>query len=1224
MPLSLKKFRTFRWLIKLFKYSAIFLISLILLVSLILVFLPTAVSTDWSNQFIQSQISDALDRPVRIEKIDWSWKDGILISKLLIPDSPGFSEDSLVSLEHTKLKINVKRLLHRELNLEFLLKDLDIHIIKDSSGHLNIETLAKKKSSEDKPPAPRKTDDEKKDKKEKKPFVLPLDVSADIRLKGINLFYDDQVKSEKYIVKDLEITLKAPSVKTSPVDLAIGMDVQVNDQTIPRSTLVASVKNLFDADGALNIDGLLAGLDANLPGIVTDVRVDMAASDIKSEIRVDLAALMEVAVPLIPEFPSPTDIKGTIELTAATGTHPEDPMAFNARLTVADLQVCGRIIDGKSIGPGNFNIHLNGIMDLNNERLELETGDINILENSHINASGRIEQIKSDGREIHMAISPLYLDLNEITSFVQPFIPSSLVLDNQDAKAKISIKELRVDGLVPDGQTDIALDGLDIQLPGIVLTSERNGNAALKVSGTRLNLDKLEAKLINLFPDSAAFKLSVKVDEVVNQGESLSVSVSGIRLDHLTAEAVNIQKSDQSFAGIEGSLSLNNKLMIEQIQIPNLVQISDLEQSLDVRADILPDGSIKGALDHLKISTPQISVLKKDIGPVRTAASVNLTLKELFLKSLDPFNIDIKNFIARMTAEDAVSITMDASTVDTGNTSFSADIKINSDLNALTKKIPPQFLAGISGGGNLNIHLNAAGRRPDASELDALKNMQFTDNIGFIDNVKLGILADKGRIEIVQTDKNNFIIGSITASPLLAYELNGTSGKGNLDSYIIAGSIEGLPAVNPDKPISVDFSLSGSHDYAESIRLYQEFSVLPSGIHETIDATIDGLDRIITRSPLPELPLWISDMGAQITANVNIPDCRTFKNLGLPGLSGTDIDGQIAAGLEFHLVPDQSIDGGFSLSANSLNFMMPNTIDVEKINTNIDFSKSYQIQSANRQVPVSNLPALSMNVIKSVLETTSFSENADIFRHIRLLHERMNPDPEISIQKADIAAAPFPLTIGESMVMLNLKNGLPNLDYFQFNLLGGTMNGSVSLFVEQQEFYVNTALTFSGINTAEIFPEAFSQSDYSEADISGSLYADFPVTDELQTMLENAAITVEFTSIGSRSLERLLYALDPYENNEAIVTQRRILKAGSPKQIRLKIKDGFLSLNGEVGIKGIDISLPAIRRLNIAQVPGMDKFNDILSGLKPIILILQKISADNIFINKKTNFIYFE
>jgi len=436
--------------------------------------------------------------------------------------------------------------------------------------------------------------------------------------------------------------------------------------------------------------------------------------------------------------------------------------------------------------------------------------------------------------------------------------------------------------------------------------------------------------------------------------------------------------------------------------------------------------------------------------------------------------------------------------------------------------------------------------------------------------------------------------------------------------------------------MSGKFSLAADHVYAKTIDLKQSLFITPTGIDENIHLILDGLDRIITQPPLPRNPEWISKLisklGADFRANVKIPDCSTFTSLGLPALSGTDIDGLLDAGILFKLKPDQSIDGSIALTVNDMNLFKPETISIENINTNINFAKEYVIHSTKQSIPQSRDAGLSLNMIENAGQFSLITQNVDIYRHIRLLHERMNPKPAVSFQKADVIKAPFPLIIDESLVMLNLDNGLPNLDYFQFNLLGGTINGSIALLKIKSYgpadisnlFHVNTALTFSGINTAKIFPRAFSKNDHSKANISGSLYANFPITDQLQTMLENMSITVNFTSIGSRALERLLYALDPYESNEAIVSQRLLLKTGSPKKIRLDIKDGFLSLRGEVSIKGIDIDMPAIRRLNIAQVPGLERFEEKLAGILPIINILQKMSAEHIVINKTLNTIVFE
>jgi hypothetical protein len=1137
----------------------------------------------------------------------------------------------------------VKRLLHREINLEFLISDLNVNIIKNTAGILNVQTLGK-------PPSPsleQETREKEKPnakailKEDKKPFTLPVDVSAHIRFNGINIFYDDRGKDEKYSIRDIEINLEVPSVKTLPINLAIGLDVMARDQAIPRSFLNASLKNLFDTQGALNINGIVVTLDTNLPGIIVDVRADMNAAEIKSSIQIDLASVMEVAVPMIPNFPSPTKITGKIILTSAAGTRPEDPLAFDATLAGSNLAVSGKVIEDKSangisIGPGNFIVHLNGVVDLEKEKLDLETGEIRLLENNHVKAAAHVENFKQDIKKIHLAVSPLYLDLNEIIAFAEPFIPATVQLETPGKQSKISLKSLNFDGLLPTGQTTVLIDQLECHLPKITLKDKTGKDPMLQVAGTRINLQKFTAQLTDLFPATADLNLSFAVDNLVNGKTPKTINVSGIRLDQLNIHATDIQKSDASRFKIAGKILMDNQLHIEKIQTPDLVEVSGLAQSLKMNASLCADENMIASIDHLDVTGKNVSVLKESIGPIKTGMDFHLAFDEIFLKNLAPINADIKNFIAKLSLDDAVDATLTANATDTANTSFNADLKIYSDISALTHLIPEKFLPGITGAGNLNIAINAGGRRPIDKEINALKKKQLADNLSFIDQFNFSLKLDHGSVALAKTGREPIRIEAISASPLISYDFVGKTGKGNIASLLNIGSVEGLPGIHSDTPVSATFSFAGTHDYAAFIDLTQSLCIAPTGISESVHIRIDSLDQMIARTPIPGIPVWLSKVGAKFNADIQIPDCNALKALGLPVLSETDLDGLISAGVCFNLIPDQSTDGSISLTIRDLNVSRPETVSVTNIDANIDFSKSYLIESDRQSQAASAESGLSSNIFESAGQPFLFTRDSDIYRHIRLLHERMNPKPALSFEKIDVLAAPFPLVIDESMMMLNLDNGLPNLDYFQFNILGGTMNGSIALLHKKKEtaiyepnpkieqFNVNTALTFSGINPAQIFPRAFSKEDYSKADISGAMYADIPVTDQLQTLLQNMTVTVEFTRIGSRALERMLYALDPYESNEAIVSQRLLLKNGSPKEIRLDIRDGFLSLRGKVVVKGLEISLPAIRRLNIAMIPGMDKFENRLSGLLPLIGILQKISAEHIIIDKQGNMITFK
>ncbi len=210
---------------------------------------------------------------------------------------------------------------------------------------------------------------------------------------------------------------------------------------------------------------------------------------------------------------------------------------------------------------------------------------------------------------------------------------------------------------------------------------------------------------------------------------------------------------------------------------------------------------------------------------------------------------------------------------------------------------------------------------------------------------------------------------------------------------------------------------------------------------------------------------------------------------------------------------------------------------------------------------------------------------------------------------------PPPVHAGPSRIVMDVVNGVPGIQYFEFSLLGGTINGGINLLKNKDHFRIRSSLNFSGINTAAFFPEIYSGRNDPRAEIRGMIHADIPVSHEMPVFLENLALSVEFTKIGSRAVERFLFALDPHESNEAVMAQRRILKNGSPRWIRLEIRDGFLSIRGEAVVRNITVPLPAIQRLNIARLPGIEQFESALAPLEILALLLERLSAEALTIS---------
>ncbi|MGB9498758.1 MAG: AsmA family protein [Dissulfuribacterales bacterium] len=1220
MTLSLNIATILKFLKKLVLIISGLVLFAILLVSVVLFFLPDMVSSDRCKNFVETKISDALARPVQIKNISWAWKDGIKINNLDISDTPEFSDASLISIEAAGLDIHFRDLLHRKLNFSFLISNIDINIIRDTDGRINLTQSGDKEAPKEPQPAEKKSK-----KKTKKPFTLPVDIQSMIEFSKISVMFDDHKACRKYFVSNAAIGLKTASLKDAPLILSVDIDLAVDDQPIPHSSVRATVKNIFNKNRELNIKGVSADLSAALPGIAAKFIGDMSNPAINSDIRIDLASLLSAASPFLPDSVNHSDIKGTIIFSANTTGFPDDPVTWHTTLTADDLSVSGKLIHDKALGPGNLKIALDGSIDPKNEQLKLDSADITILKNSRIHAHGRVEQFKSDDKFIDMAIAPLYLDISELAAFIKPFMPKTLVLKNQPDPSTVSLDELRFTGALAAGNADVLLSNLDIRLPGIKFHSAKNTTPFIEINNSKVSVKSFKAALTDLFPVTASLAASIIIDTLVNQNKTGAISITGIYLENFTANAKKIKKAEHSGFGFEGEISLDDQLTVKAITISDQIKIDPLTQSISTRAIVNPDGSVSGSLNHFIINTPKLSFNQKPLGPLYTGCAVNLALEKFNLKQQKPLLLDISKFITRINMEDALSLTLEVNAKDSGNSKFAAACEVTASLDRLTRKIPSRLPAGITAAGNARVMINATGRRPKSDEIDALKTRRLEGNLDFIDSLTVGVLIDKAKLKYDRAEKTSITAGPITGDPVFEYTLEGKSGIGKLNAHLVVAGLTGLPGINSTTSIAIELLLSGEHDLLKSIDLHQQLSIKPLRIKEYITASIDGLDRIITQDPMPPVPAWISDAGGKITAGVRIPDCSLIKNLKLPAIADLQIGGKIDTSAELTVIPDKSVTGNFSMIIEEMNLALADTITADSVFANLLFAKSYQVKSGTlSEAPLTKPSTLSANVIQSAFAATSSTNATDIYRHIRYINKRMSPYPALSFKKTDIASGPFPLTIGESQVMLGFNNGLPNLDYFQFDLLDGTINGSLNIFKEHAGFFLNAGLNFSGINTAKIFPDAFLGKDPSEAKISGSLYAVLPVTDQLKPILENSTIIIEFTRIGSSALERLLYSLDPYENNEAIISQRRILKAGSPKKIRIEIKNGFLSMSGKIAIKALTIDFPRIRRLNIARIPGIAKFEDKLIVLKPIILILEKLSAQTLIISKKTGTIGFK
>ncbi len=1228
MTSSSKKNPSRRLLTRLMKYAFLASITVLLLALLILVFLPTLISRDASRRLIVENVSDMLDRPVRIERLAWSWTDGLLIDDLVIPDEPAFSQDPMVVVDHLRFTLDILQLLRTRIDVVLDISGMDINVIRNDRGELNIQTLGKMKWKKPNAPVEKKTD--QADRTEEDRPLLPSaieDVSIKTHLSRINLRYEDRLKDETVGVRDLDIRIDSPSVRSGTVSMKLGAVLAAYDHAFPRSTLDLCVTDLFDADGGLALQKAAVRLDAHLPGIAAGIGAHLATSTWDAHMQIDLAPVMQALGPLIADGVTQADIKGRIACKVSGGIQPTDPLAFSVDVTGSDITVAGELIGGKSVGPAGFHVRTDGVMDLSSDRLDLKTVDIRLLEKSRMKAQATIEKIQTDDRTIHLVVSDLAFDLDELIALARPFVPSPIEIQEiVKSNATLSLKRLIMEGQLAAGHADMKVDNLCIRLPTVAVRGETKDHTRLTVAGTRVDVHGLAVRLKDRVPSSAEISLSVNIDEVERQTDQQAIFVSGIRLDRLTMDAKQLAKADDQMVGIIGNIRVGNQLTIDRIRLPGLVEMAGLTQSVQGFADLRKNGSIKGRLAGLDVNSKQVTIWQEGLEWTAADLSLHLTADNLLARSLSPIDAVADHVTADVRMGNALTIALAADIAHGETTRIDTDLTVASDLDTLLKKIPPTLLPDVAGAGSLVIALHANAHRPNEREIQALTTMKLAGNLSFIDRLDLTVRLENGALVMDRKNADPITIAAIQGHPLIGYDLRGNSGKGKIASVITADAVSGLPGIDPPRPIPIRFTLSGDHEYANTVALKQSLSLDTAGLQESMDISLDGLDAFLSQKTLPSLSALLRFLGARISAGLTVSQWATVEKLGVAQLSAATIKGGSDARFHFRLVPDQSIGGDILVSTRDMDVDLPDWASIIDLDTHLAISKSYGIRRPlEKEIPFPST-GLSRRVLGTEGREMSASGNRKISRHIRLTQERMNPTPTVAFRTADVHAAPFPLHIDESMIMMRADEALPALDYFQFNLLGGTINGTMDLGAGKangkRSFNVNTTVTFSGIDTAQLFPGTVSQEDPGETQISGSLQATIPVTNQIRPLMEEMTLTIDFSRIGSKALDRLLYAIDPYENNEAIVSQRQLLKNGSPTHFRVAIKAGFLSLQGQVSVKGIDIAMPTVQRLNVARLPGMNRFEAHLGRVTPLLDILNTLSSDTIVVSGKEDLVF--
>ena len=1197
------------------------LFIMLILVAAGLFFTPNMVSTDWFRHQFETRSSKALNRHITVNGLQWTWKEGIRIKGLEVADDPKYAKAPLLSIDQLLFSFDLE-FTRKRLFIDLEVDSLKAHLIREKDGHTNLEAwLAKLKP----PPEPTKTtQDIPKEKKSSSPFILPGDLEARIQLNNVDIQVDDRMDKHLLHIHDGTFRLDIPSLLSKPVTLALSSRQVVDGKILPPLELTVHVDRLVDETRALNLEAAFLQLNGELPGLNVALKGSMAQKGLEGRLEIDFVPLVKAVQPFMPA--AIPELSGRILFQANARLQADNAVAFDLVLACEDFLIAGGPLKAKRIGPLSFDLIQKGGVNPRDRIVNLDSGEIRLMEKSGLSFEGRVKLEEKTGANVNLTLHRVTLDLNEIQNLVKGFIPKGIHWNglNHAHRPDFEIKEVHLSGMLPGGEARLSVKDLALNVSSLGLQlSEDN----LKAEDLTLQIPYMAVQLKNLFPKGLEIHANLGAKNVRISGKQ-TIELDSCRISSLNLTIKDLLRSPDALWGMAGRISIQESGSIRGIRLPPHNDGTPLLEH-GFKADIFLPSEPKARVifAEINLSTAALKMAAVSPHPLKDGLTLKGHVKDALLTDLNPLMLDVGELDADIQSGDLLVLHIKGAALDSGMKEFQTGGSLGVDLKQAVKLIPAALKPAGRFTGRMETDWRLQGRRPTAKELAGLsgntlsleKRLRHTDFLEKLDlktrfiNMGMALPLESGETLSVQ--------GIHSSGPLKISASNGLEsisfeGKINFDK------IQALPSLGKLKtPLSAGLSLKAVCRDLNSLELWETLQVAHPAVKQTLELSLNKLKRLLKRRDKPDLASLLKLLEARVKAEVAV-------NMG-PGLApfsqGLALEGPLKGRLELQLRGGKTVSLRTFLESEGLNVALPSKLTINNLKTHLQLEKTYRLalgpqKTANRE----NTKALSLTVLEPRMKsgTRSGFNNPLSQRLVDDLRGRLSRKPTLSFDSAWLEKGPFPLELNNARFQMRFNQSLPSVDYLQMDVMGGTLLGEVRIFERHGLYFLQMDGAFSGLDVETRHALSLQGRDAGgfknqkaggeDTQVSGQMSFQIPISPNAGTVMNNLNAVFRLTHIGARTLERLLYAMDPHENNERIVQQRALLRKGSPRWIEVAIRHGNLSLTGEVEVGGSRINLPPIKRLNVAALPIQKRIQNLGSRLVPLVKGLKILSADTL------------
>lgn len=1038
---------------------------------------------------------------------------------------------------------------------------------------------------------------------EKMSWPLPLDLGVKVAIDPVNLAYTDPRSGRIMTLDNFRLRFDMPSLADQPIRTELGGGLVVDGHQIESLELTADLQRLVTASRHVQPAGALVAIKASLPGTTLTLQGGLhEPAGFTARARVDLPRLMTVAGPFLP--PTAPKVQGVVAFDLQAKADPSHNIQADLELNGSRLVMSGGKLRQGRVGPLDLRLRQKIVSDYQRQQVRFTNGSATIGTLLTGSWDATVDRPASEDRDLTARLGPVRVDLRQAFALASPLLPPQTPV--REITGELVLRELSARLQGRRNQGDITLAGLGVSLPRLRLALARGGVAA---DGVDVTIDRATVPLAAFKPTRIDAALSYGVRKcAVTGGQPLTTDGLHGGL-HLTLR--NLDLKSRSPRKIAATVDLKQSLDLQRASLERKLTVDTLHEQLTARITAKESGEIELSLPELRVTASALKAVAagKELKPLPLTA--DLTAVGIRLPATKGAPPTVEGASCTVKGGDCLLLSatggLSRGTPQLATTEGSLKV----DLERTLPLVAPFLPKGVTAGGVTSLTWNLAApvkQQPFAREKNPLRTARAAQSM--IERADINIvLANRAITWPLLNERIN--VDDLRTTQPLRLTVPGNGGKIRVDGAIAFAGLSGLPGKGGELAAqSGSFTLHGELADWQLLRLHEDLHVQPLGLTQRADATISRIDALMEKSDAITAAALLQRLDASLTseASAKFPARLT----PLPG--GVEVSGEGSTGLRVNLDAGRNLRVRATATTRDFSLRLKDGTTVEGVRADLLLDRTYALAKG----AAAGWTPLSLSLVRPAPAQVSATGAGEIKDRVR---EDLRGQ-ELGSRKFTIgriattsAKAPLELTSLEGDLLLTPEE--IGLSFFQAEALGGTVRLRGLIDLRPEVPAVSVACSFTNLETFLLLPPEVrkqSRKTGQETEVTGEVSLDAPLLTGQRELLEGIRMRLNLRKIGADTLERALFGLDPYERNEQLVAQRKLLRHGRLKNLQANTLDGAFSLAGEVQVEGVDIALPKVERIRLSELPFQKQMAKALAAVASARKALDLVRADTLLV----------